>query len=1022
MRQDKSQAELTSFEDLADRFTEEIRSGKRPRIEDYAEHNPIHATAIHRLFPVLEMMEQRGTPVEDLSESGLLEAENLQLNLDPAIRQLGDYRIVREIGRGGMGIVFEAEQESLGRRVALKLLPNSAQFDERRQQRFQQEAQASAKLQHPNIVNVFGVGCQEDTSYFVMQFIDGHPLNSVLKEVSRIRTGGLDATVALANAEVATLATNLQQNDLSDDSSPSSFRDPTEEPNAMPESGLASGDESSISASRSFATNANPKAWWRNIAQTGLQVASALEHAHEKRILHRDIKPANLMMDHSGNVWVTDFGLAKHFESNDLTRTGEVVGTLRYMSPEQLNGKADERSDIFGLGLTLYEMAALRPAYFASDRNDLMKQALEASPPRLRTIDRHIPRDLETIIHKCIAAEPKRRYHSASDVKDDLRRLLSGEPVLARRINFIERTAKWCRRRPVIAGLCIALALSLIAGIAGITWQWRQTESALAEAKANLTEAKLQNERADQHFREARESVDKFYTIISEQRLLQEPGLQPLRKELMQEAADYYRNFSEQYANDESLRLETGKALLRLVQIEGSYNANPVLLETCEEAIAIFLELNELDPDDPRTALELAEAYGIKTRILQRSDIEASLQSLQDSITVLQDVSARFPDSMETRSKLATHYQIMGLTYETLDRSTGRTDRSFKNYMQAYALRKELTLQNSENLRSALHLADTCRDLGIIYRKMQQTEKAIASYDEAVSILEPLVERHPDDRDARRTLGSIANSIGFFYANVNSELDLDRAAELYQLSKTQYEILTRQDPLVIEYQDGLGRAMLNLGSVYQHQNKLDLALAARQKAVEVRSRISAANPTTPHLKSNCALAMNGVGSVLRELGRIDEATELHDQAFEYHLAAIEIDPRNPRYKFRAVQGLVQLARVHSAAKRFEFAMEKVSDMVQFIRPDDTHTVAMAAKEYLMIACKIGKMEADSRSEDDESLRLESLDRARKEFRKATERGLDVLKWYADDTDLRYFGELPEGIEMHDWLQVQFGSE
>jgi len=784
-----------------------------------------------------------------------------------------------------------------------------------------------------------------------MQFIHGLPLNSVLKEVSRIRTGGLDSTQAVLDAEVATIAKSLHGGSTAGSNTETGSRiDKTEL-------------EADASGTSTFATDSNSKSWWRNIAKIGVQTASALEHAHGNRILHRDIKPANLMIDHSNNVWVTDFGLAKH-----------------------------------------------------------LKQALDANPPRLRSIDRTIPKDLETIIHKCIASEPKERYQTASDLKRDLIRLLSGKPVHARRIGSLERMTKWCRRRPVVAGLCGALAVTFIAGIAGVTTQWRRTEAALDRANENLTEARIQNERADQHFREARESVDKFYTIISEQRLLREPGLQPLRKELMTEAAAYYRNFSQQYANDESLKLETGKALMRLVQIEGSYSTAPSVQEKCDEAIEIFSDLVETNPDDEEATIELANAFGHRSRILRRKDMKASMKSLQDSIDVLESAANRFPESAESRSQLAAHYKMQGLTFEAIDRSTGRTDRSLNNYTKAYALRVNLVAEHPERIKYALHLADSCRDLGITYRRMQDNKKAIEYYDEAVSILEPIVEANPDDREARRTLGSIMNSIGYFYGNVNSELDLDRAIELYTVSQQQYEVLSRLDPLVIEYQDGLGRAAMNLGSIFQHQGDLDKALESRQKGLRIRTRISAANPTAPHLISNLAITLNGVGSVLRDLDRLEEATQHHHQAREKHLAAIAIDPGNPRYKYRLIEGLIQLSRVHCRSRNFADAIAAVESIDAYTMPDDTNTVAKAAKEYLLVACKIGEIDEDSRSDEEAAFYYSAIVKSQQQFRKASERGLDLLKWYADDTDLKHFGKRPEGLEMLDWMKAEFGDE
>src|SRR5262249_44425707 len=175
----------------------------------------------------------------------------------------------------------------------------------------------------------------------------------------------------------------------------------------------------------------------------------ALPHAANQGVLHRDIKPSNLLLDDTGNVWVTDFGLAKaQGDGDDLTRTGDVVGTLRYMAPERFNGQGDLRSDVYSLGLTLYELLTLRPAFQEADRNKLVKEVMPGEPVRPRKLNPTVPRDLETVVLKAIAREPAHRYQTAGALADDLQRFLKGEPIHARRVSFWERAVKWIRRRP----------------------------------------------------------------------------------------------------------------------------------------------------------------------------------------------------------------------------------------------------------------------------------------------------------------------------------------------------------------------------------------------------------------------------------------------------------------------------------------------------------------------------------------------------------------------------------------------
>ncbi len=362
---------------------------------------------------------------------------------------LGDFRILGEIGRGGMGVVYEAEQISLGRRVALKVLPFAAALDPRQLQRFKVEAQAAAQLHHTHIVPIFSVGVERGVHYYAMQFIEGRTLAEVIRELRRLQG----------------LAPNQE-------GSPAADRHPAG-PAEVPAPGRSDAPESPtqeapapIVANRAEAVESGPRpeilssgssirsrAFFQAAARLGIQAAEALEYAHSLGVVHRDIKPANLLLDARGQLWVTDFGLAQVQAEGglNLTLTGDVLGTLRYMSPEQALGRrtlVNHRTDLYSLGVTLYELLTLHPAIEGTDRQEILRRIAFEETPGLRRHNPEVPRELETIVLKAIAKEPEGRYTTAQELADDLKRFLEHKPILARRPSLVERAAKWAGVTP----------------------------------------------------------------------------------------------------------------------------------------------------------------------------------------------------------------------------------------------------------------------------------------------------------------------------------------------------------------------------------------------------------------------------------------------------------------------------------------------------------------------------------------------------------------------------------------------
>jgi serine/threonine protein kinase/Flp pilus assembly protein TadD len=384
---------------------------------------------------------------------------------------------------------FEELQESLGRRVALKILPAQALLDPRHHKRFQREAKAAARLHHTNIVPVYGVGEHEGIHYYVMQFIPGLGLDKVLGELKRLQKARepqpSTVTAAPAPDEPAPdlSAADVARSLLTGQFATGPFLPgSSQEANGRPNSGTEMAHEEPAPPARPAAALPGPltpssefslsgptrlsesgRHYWLSAARIGIQVAAALDYAAGQGILHRDVKPSNLLLDMQGNVWVTDFGLAKASADGDnLTHTGDIVGTLRYMAPERFEGHSDIRCDIYSLGLTLYELVVQRPAFAESDRSKLIHLVTQHAPPPPRKVNAAVPRDLETIVLKAIARDPAHRYQTAAALADDLQRFVEDKPIRARRVSLRERCWRWCRRNPALAAATGLAAAALV--------------------------------------------------------------------------------------------------------------------------------------------------------------------------------------------------------------------------------------------------------------------------------------------------------------------------------------------------------------------------------------------------------------------------------------------------------------------------------------------------------------------------------------------------------------------------------
>jgi eukaryotic-like serine/threonine-protein kinase len=597
---------------LADEFAERIRRGESPSIEQYEASHPEWASVIRQVFEPIEIVEKLS--VQRPSSTG---------NRDPIVpslivpSQLGDFRILREIGRGGMGVVYEAVQISLQRRVALKVINLQTSDQDKLQIRFRREAEAAAGLHHTNIVQVYGSGVDGGVHYYAMQLIQGAPLNEVidwLRQESQSTCQNNDQSMVSFAGKRLLSSTVVSQEELGStcelsktkriDSSNTTSIEPIDGSDVVEvvKSKVLSGN----------AVNGFPLAYYRNAARITADIANALGYAHRQRILHRDIKPANLILDKAGVIWVTDFGLARRLDIDGATQAGEVLGTIRYMAPEQIAGGGDARMDIYSLGLCLYELVTLKSPFDAPKQRLLDPKRFSVLPSP-RKLNPKIPPDLETIILKACAVESHARYADAIEFEADLRRFLEDRPILAKKATSWEYLRRWAKRNPALASLSSATAAMLLVlvgvlavwnrqqleSLAEINKLYREAEDNLNEKTTALNKERQANLRAEANLKLATKAFDDIMENIASRGAhlfeYEELGdesldfsgtmLSEADVSLLESLLSYFKQLGAQ--NDTDLSSETAAALKRVGDIQQRIGK----LEEAEKSYASALEL-----------------------------------------------------------------------------------------------------------------------------------------------------------------------------------------------------------------------------------------------------------------------------------------------------------------------------------------------------------------------------------------------------------------------------------------------
>jgi serine/threonine protein kinase/Flp pilus assembly protein TadD len=835
-------------EALAESFLDRFRRGERPSLTEYTARHPELADQIRALFPALVEVEGLAAPDGDLTGPHDREAPAA----GPAPEQLGDYRIVRELGRGGMGVVYEATRGVLGCNFALKVLGPQYRDDAAYRRRFLTEARAAARLLHTNIVPVFDWGEQEGVLYYVMQFIPGQGLDRVLADVRRLRAEpAADAVAEPAAAPAPTVARSLLDGGFARGGDPAATL-----PLAAEDApAIAPPAPSARAADTSSHTLAGRPAsqYHRAVARVGVQVAAALAHAHRRGVLHRDVKPSNLLLDAAGNAWVTDFGLAKLQDAGDPSRSRDFAGTLRYMAPERFDGRSDARSDVYALGATLYEMLTLRPAFAGDDQLRLIDRILHEPPTPPRQLDRQVPRDLETIVLKALAKAPGDRYATADAMAEDLRRFLDDRTILARRSTGAEQVWRWHRRNPLVAGLLWALLLVLVGGLAGMTWLYRDSDRQRRRSEGNL--------------RLARRTVDKMFTDVAEQWLVDQVAMAPLQRQFLEEALRSYELFAQEQGTDPAVRWDRIRALRRVGVIRFQLGYVDQAEEAYRQGLGQAERLVADFSDRPEFQEELVLILDKIANLAKLTGRHQEAERLyRRALPLAETLAAGTANRREYRRTLALTLFERGLLLMDLAR-----------YAEAEALfgralehQSRLAAEPSSLPDDRMNLAETSFWLGVTLSRVLRRQEAEACYRRSLTLFDELVREFP----ARPHLKGYQVRARYILAQRLASCGRAREAEpLAQRAVALGEQLVSDFPDMTWYWADLASARNTLGKLLADKGQIPEAESEFRKALRLQEKMVAASPKMVFYQQNQADTHLDLGYLLASAGRAEEAEQ-----------------------------------------------------------------------------------------------------------------------------------------------------
>ena len=892
---------------IAEEYSERLRAGEKPTIDEYVLRFPEHADLIRSVLPSIALVER--VSINDSQQRTADDSNSRKAVAAGQPDALGDYEIVREIGRGGMGVVYEAIQRSLNRHVALKVISSLISGNSKHNARFRREAEAAASLHHTNIVPIYGIGEDHGLQYYAMQLIDGVTLHDVIECLRN------DAARSTHSGEAARWMLN---------------KSTTETANIVSQTEIEYSASNAISP-QDLNQQKLTREYFRNVARTIANAANALHYAHHQRVLHRDIKPANLLLDREGTVWITDFGLARRTDLDAETQTGEILGTLRYMAPEQIAGTGDSRVDIYSLGLTLFELLTLKPA-IESPKSRLLDPERNSIIRNPRSIQPNIPPDLQTITLKACAYMPEDRYQHAREFEEDLHRFLEDRPILAKRSTRTEMLMRWARRNPAIATLAAATLglLVLIASLLGV-WnrqqqlsireigkQFERAETNLAEKTGALNLVEQEQARAEKNLSLAMKAFDQItHNIASrgstiaissdleEDDLGEFSGatLSQADVALLESLLEFFGQFSEE--NSKDLRIEAAIGRQRVADIQHKLGQLDQADLSYQKAMDAFRSILKQKPDHaevvlpiiaihserltlyakrgqiPKSELEYNEARNL---IDQSTEVKKSPEgrfALAKLLNCIGTLGTRFGGDSRPRPNRPPYARLFPQGEPMPPEQAARVKREAGFNAEALALLKELSTESPDNVSYQVILGRSLRDESRIARMMKDMQRADDALRRSIELFETLCKTHPDSAAFKYELADTLSR------NVATRaLDQQRCTRALAIC----DEIAKENPQVPEYRALKASTLVKLSMMAGRNTRGEELL---NEAVAIQRELASRYSDVAIYSVGLIQSLKRLSELQEFLGKPDKAKENNDLA-EKEIARMRKNIKMPK--------------------------------------------------------------------------------------------------------------------------------